>query len=133
MKKVLLDTHIFLWAAHNPDKLSRKVKNLLQSYNTSRYISIASIWETAYLLETNKIGLNKPLSVFWEEALLELDVEILHITPQHIQRLYEIQLIKGHSDQFDRMIIAQAASTNIPVISNDRKFPLYKMIQLIEN
>lgn len=133
MKKVLLDTHIFLWAANEPDKLSNSVRKLLSSEKTFRYVSAASVWETAYLLESSKIRLDKPLATFWEEALIELRVQVLNITPQHVQRFYEIQPIKNHPDQFDRMIIAQSASTGIAVVSNDGKFPSYKMIQLIEN
>ena len=133
MKNVILDTHIFLWYANDSPKLSRKVRTLLDSEKTVRYVSAASIWETAYLLENGTIKMTKPLATFWEQALIELRVEVLNITPQHVQRFYEIQPIKDHPDQFDRMIIAQTASTGFFVISNDRKFPAYKMIQLIEN
>ncbi|MCU0338452.1 MAG: type II toxin-antitoxin system VapC family toxin [Spirosomaceae bacterium] len=133
MKQVLLDTHIFLWAAINPEKLSKKVQRILESDRIIRYVSIASVWETAYLIETKKVRFDKPLGVFWEESLIELQAQILNITPQHVQRFYEIQPLKGHNDQFDRMIIAQAASTGIPLISDDGKFGSYPMIQLIEN
>ncbi len=135
MKEVLLDTHIFLWYAIEPHKLSRKVRILLDGEKTQRFVSVVSIWETAYLLETKpkSLKITKPLAAFWEEALIELRIEILNITPQHAQRFYEIQPIKDHCDQFDRMIIAQAASTGISVISDDGKFPAYKMIHLISN
>lgn len=134
MKKIILDTHILLWAINEPKKLSPKVRAILESEKTICFVSAASLWETAYLLETNKIKIGKkPLAVFWEEALIELRAEILNITPHHVQRFYEIQPLKNHADQFDRMIIAQSASTGIPVISDDGKFPAYPMIQLIEN
>ena len=133
MKNILLDTHIFLWATNNPDKLNATVRKLISSEKVARYVSAVSIWETAYLLENKKIKIQKPLADFWEEALSEVQVQVLNITPKHVQRFYEIQPIKNHPDQFDRMIIAQAASTGIAVVSDDSKFPAYKMIQLIGN
>ena len=47
-------------------------------------------------------------------------------------RFYEIQMIKDHKDQYDRTIIAQAASTGFTVLSDDSKFPFYP-IELISN
>lgn len=79
------------------------------------------------------LKIKKPLADFWDEALIELRVQVLNITTQHCQRFYEIQPVENHSDIFDRMIIAQSASTGISVVSADQKFPLYKMIKVITN
>jgi PIN domain nuclease of toxin-antitoxin system len=132
---LLLDTHIFIWYATEPDKIGSKTYKLLSNPKNNLYVSSVSIWETAYLFETKpkSLKINKPLAVFWEEALSELRIQTLNITPQHSQRFYEIQAIKGHSDIFDRMLIAQAASTGITLVSADQKFPFYKMISLIQN
>ena len=132
---LLLDTHIFIWYATEPDKIGRKTYKLLENPNNNLFISAVSIWETAYLFETKPkaLKINKPLASFWDEALIELRVQVLNITTQHCQRFYEIQPVENHSDIFDRMIIAQSASIGIPVVSADQKFPLYKMIKVIAN
>ena len=70
--------------------------------------------------------------MFLHQALTDLQVEILPITPEHAQRFYEIQMIKDHKDQYDRTIIAQAANTGFTVLSDDTKFPFYP-IELISN
>lgn len=68
-----------------------------------------------------------------ERTLRELRVQVLPITPAHAQRHYEIQPVADHNDLFDRMIIAQGASTGLPVVSDDGKFPRYPMIRVIAN
>ena len=135
MKSLILDTHIFIWATQKSNRIKPKIWKLLEDERNLLFVSAASLWETAYLLDTRpkEFKIDKPLADFWNESLQEMRVQILNITPEHAQRFYEIQPIKDHFDQFDRMIIAQAASTGIPVVSNDGKFPAYKMIQLIEN
>lgn len=70
--------------------------------------------------------------MFFDNALKDLNVQILPILPAHAQRFYEIQFIKEHRDQYDKTIIAQAASTGFIVISDDEKFPFYP-IKIISN
>ena len=132
---LLLDTHIFIWAVTDVAKIGRKTKKLLENPKNNLFVSAVSIWETAYLFETKpkSLKINKPLAAFWDEALIELRVQVLNITQQHCQRFYEIQPVEGHNDMFDRMIIAQSASTGIAVVSADQKFPLYKMIKVVSN
>ncbi len=132
---LLLDTHIFIWYATEPDKIGRKTYKLLENPNNNLFVSAVSIWETAYLFETKPkaLKIKKPLAVFWDEALIELRVQVLNITTQHAQRFYEIQPVENHQDIFDRMIIAQSASTGMAVVSADQKFPLYKTIKVIAN
>ena len=132
---LLLDTHIFIWYATEPERIGRNTIKLLDNPRNNLFISASSIWESAYLLETKpkSLKIRKPLAVFWEEALIELRVRILNITPQHCQRFYEIQPVENHNDIFDRFIISQAASAGIGVVSADSKFPLYKMIRVITN
>ena len=89
----MLDTHIFIWYATEPDKIGRKTYKLLENPNNNLFISVVSIWETAYLFETKPkaLKIKKPLASFWDEALIELRVQVLNITTQHCQRFYEIQ------------------------------------------
>ena len=132
---LLLDTHILIWAVTEEEKIGRKSKKLLENPNNNLFVSVASIWETAYLFETKpkSLKIKKLLATFWDETIVELRIPILNITPQHCQRFYEIQFVENHNDIFDRMIIAQSASTGISLVSADRKFLLYKMIKVISN
>ena len=81
----------------------------------------------AYLLDTKPhiFKLKVPLSTFISQAIQELQLIVLNLTPEHSQRFYEIQPIKDHKDIFDRMLISQAASTGFIMVSTDHNFPFY--------
>jgi len=134
MKVYLLDTHIFLNAYIEPEKNSLKVRRIIDG-NSPKYVSAISLVEIAQLAESKPkdLKINVPLAVFITQALTDLGVQVLAITPEHAQRFYEIQLMKDHKDQFDRTIIAQGASTGFIVLSDDRKFPHYPIDVMSNN
>jgi PIN domain nuclease of toxin-antitoxin system len=134
MVAYLLDTHIFINAYMRPEKNSKKVKKIIDETNSVKYLSAISLIEIAQLIESKpkELSIKVPLSVFFDTALSQLNIQILPILPAHAQRFYEIQFIKEHRDQYDKTIIAQAASTGFTVISDDEKFPFYP-IKLISN
>ena len=127
MKSYILDTHIFLWAYSKPEKIGKEITKILENTNNVKYLSAISLIEIAQLLESKPkdINIKIPLATFLNEALSSLQVHILSITPEYSQRFFEIQLMKDHKDQFDRIIISQAASTGFTVVSDDEKFPFY--------
>jgi PIN domain nuclease of toxin-antitoxin system len=133
MKSYLLDTHIFLNACGRPEKNGKKIVKILES-DSPKYLSAISLVEIAQLFESKpkEVKTNVPLATFFHQALSDLQVQVLDITPEHAQRFYEIQMIKDHKDQYDRTIIAQATSTGFTVLSDDTKFPFYP-IELISN
>ena len=127
MKSYILDTHIFLWAYSKPEKIGKEITKILENTNNIKYLSAISLIEIAQLLESKPkdINIKIPLATFLNEALSSLQVHILSITPEYSQRFFEIQLMKDHKNQFDRIIISQAASTGFTVVSDDEKFPFY--------
>ena len=133
MNYYLLDTHIFINAYMKPERLGKTITRILNG-NSPKYLSAISLIEIAQLVESKpkELKINVPLSTFIAQALSDLQVQVLAITPEHAQRFYEIQLIKDHKDQFDRTIIAQGASTGFTVLSDDTKFPHYP-IRLMSN
>lgn len=134
MKSYLLDTHIFLNAYIKPEKNGKKITQIVNG-NYPKYISAVSLLEIALLVESKpkELKITLPLAVFIEQALNDLQVQVLAITPQHTQRFLEIQLRAGHRDQYDRAIIAQAASTGFTVLSDDAQFPHYAIGVLSNN
>lgn len=134
MKSYLLDTHIFLDAYYKPEKIGKAINRILLS-NSPKYLSAISLIEIAQLVESKpkEIKANAPVATFIAQALSDLQVQALAITPEHAQRFYEIQLVKDHKDQFDRTIIAQGASTGFTVLSDDQKFPHYPIALLSNN
>lgn len=127
MKNYLLDNQGFIKGFQQPELLPKKVIKLLEDPRSIKYVSSVSFWEMAYLLDTKPhiFKIKVPLSTFINEAVQSLQIVVLNLTAEHSQRFYEIQPIKDHKDIYDRMLIAQAASTGFTMVSTDRNFPLY--------
>jgi PIN domain nuclease of toxin-antitoxin system len=127
MKNYLLDTQIFIKAFQQPESLPKKIVKLLEDPRTIKYVSSVTFWEIAYLLDSKPhvFKLKVPLTVFINEALKSLQIITLNLSPEHSQRFYEIQPVKDHKDIFDRMLIAQAASSGFIMVSTDLKFSNY--------
>jgi PIN domain nuclease of toxin-antitoxin system len=67
--KLLLDTHIWIWAVHNPEKLSRRVRRELSKGSNELYLSPVSIWEAHHLEQRGRLHLKQPFGQWVEEAL----------------------------------------------------------------
>lgn len=134
MKIYILDTHIFLRAYGEPEKIGKNISRVLERGNSFFYLSAISLIEIAQLYESKlkEFNIKVPVATFISQARAELRVQVLPITVEHSQRYYEIQPEKGHDDPFDRTIIAQGAYTGLTVLSDDRRFPNYP-ITLIAN
>ncbi len=134
MKSYLLDTHIFLRAYGEPEKLGKNVSRALGKGNALYYVSTITLIEIAQLYENKpkEFDIKIPVGAFINQALTELRVQVLPIAAEHAQRYYEIQPVENHKDPFDRIIIAQAAHTGFTALSDDRYFPQYPIV-LISN
>lgn len=124
--RLLLDTVTFLLAASNPEKLSRHAKVLLGKDAELREISTISLSEIAIKNSIGKLNFTK---VDVSAAINDLRLRVLPYSLEHALRLFDLPL--HHADAFDRQIIAQALSENIPIVTCDEKFVLYKGLKVI--
>jgi len=120
--KMLLDTHAFMWWADEPVKLSSKVLSAFQDEANTLIVSLASIWEMQIKVQLGKLKLDLPLVdlVSQQQAT---GIELLPISLEHI--LAQQSLPFHHKDPFDRLIIAQAFTENIVLVSHDPIFTSY--------
>jgi len=120
--KYLLDTHIILWAALDVRKLSRKAKKILEDPDNILYFSPVSLWEIS--IKHAKHPDQMPItSERAKELALNMGLVELPVRSRHgvdISNLPEI-----HSDPFDRMLITQARSDGLLLISHDDKVVAY--------
>lgn len=121
--KYLLDTSVFLWSAGAPEKLNKQAVSLLASKASELYLSAASSWEIAIKFALGSLGLAKPPSEFLPEAMRVLALRALDITHSH--SLAAGELPRKHRDPFDRMLIAQARSETMVLLTADRIFANY--------
>jgi len=120
--KLLLDTHIILWAAGQPDKLSESARNMLIDTRNSLFFSAASIWEIVI-----KRGLGrddfKVDSHRLRKMLIMNGYSELPITAEHVLR---VDTLPGlHKDPFDRILIAQARSEAMLLLTVDSAIVQY--------
>jgi PIN domain nuclease of toxin-antitoxin system len=129
--KILVDTQVFIWSIVNSNKLSIKIKNLLQ--NNEILVCDISLMEIAIKQKIGKLSeLTLSIDALVNQAKSDNYI-FLKITSNHISKYNDIPLFENHRDPFDRLIIATALSENIAVISADEKFKLYdSLITLIE-
>ena len=129
---ILIDTQILIWSIVSPEKLSTKIKNILE--NNTICISQISFFEISI---KQKIGKMQNLALPINELIKRIiddNFEILSIKNAHIIAYQDIELHEQHRDPFDRLLLATALSERLPIISADEKFKWYStQIELIEN
>lgn len=123
MAAYLLDTHVVLWAALEPERLTKRSMTILSKPEHLLFMSAASVWEIAIKHEKGLLELNSSCQKFVERCLENLKLSVLPL--QWPECIKAAGLPKHHQDPFDRMIIQQAKDRNIPVITADALFQPY--------
>jgi len=121
--RLLLDTSSFLWFVAGSDKLSRKARELMENFDNELVLSVASLWEMAIKVSIGKLEMLREFDEFIPEKLEENEIEILHVRLAHLSEMMKLPF--HHRDPFDRLIIAQSISENLPVIACDGIFKEY--------
>lgn len=124
--RVLLDTAVFIFAVESPQRLSKRAAAVLKNPENIRELSSVSLTEIAIKTTLGKLNISAEEA---RQAIQDMDIHILPFTGDHAFRLFELPA--HHRDPFDRQIIAQAFSENVPVVTSDDKFGLYKGLKLI--
>jgi PIN domain nuclease of toxin-antitoxin system len=119
---LLLDTHIALWAIADDPRLSQQARQLIEAPTTNVWVSAASIWEIAI---KHSLG-RGDMPVSSEDALryfLDSGYQILPIEAQHATA---VENLPGHhQDPFDRILVAQAMTEPMRLMTHDVKVALY--------
>lgn len=126
--RILLDTHIALWAVADTEKLTRKVIMLLESTDNEVFYSAASVWEVAIKHkikpEQMPISENEFVSLCEHTGFSWLPIKNEHI--YLIKTLTRPKDAPKHQDSFDRMLIAQAKQEGLILLTHDSLIPYYE-------
>jgi PIN domain nuclease of toxin-antitoxin system len=123
--RYLLDTHTLLWCFNSDPSLSPRARRLIEAGGNELLVSAASAWEIATKVRLGKLPTGEELVGDLAGYLAQLGCEALPISFEHAVRAGGLP--GEHRDPFDRMLIAQAQTENIPIISNDRIFDDYRV------
>ncbi|SER38089.1 type II toxin-antitoxin system VapC family toxin [Pedobacter rhizosphaerae] len=125
--RFLLDTHIFLFFINGDRSISKKTIDILNNKEAEKYISIISIWEITIKINIGKLKLKDDIdSIF---VLLEKH-EIVVLYPSQASLNYYLELPMLHKDPFDRLIIAQAITEDLSLITDDQHIRNYPNLKL---
>lgn len=120
---LLLDTHIILWAAGQPEKLSEPARAILTKPENNLFFSAASIWEIVI-----KLGLGRKdfkVDPYRLRKMLVINgYTELSVTAEHALKIDSLPPL--HKDPFDRLLIAQARAEGMTLMTSDNAVAQYQ-------
>ena len=115
--RLLLDTHTFLWWINNDALLSDPARVAIASERNECFLSLASCWELSIKTSIGKLRLSKSVERFIPEELAANDFQLLSIDFRHVAKVESLPF--HHRDPFDRLLVAQALTERMTIISAD--------------
>ncbi|HEY8669020.1 MAG TPA: type II toxin-antitoxin system VapC family toxin [Tepidisphaeraceae bacterium] len=121
--RLLLDTHALLWFAQGSPSLSRAARAVIEDDSNQRYVSHASAWEVAIKLSLGKLTLQVAYEDLFPGVVLANGFLLLAPDLGHYRELLHLPF--HHRDPFDRLLIAQARSEGLTLVSGDGNMAAY--------
>jgi len=123
--KYLMDTSVFLWALAAPAKLNRRARNLLSNEREGLFLSAASCWEISLKFGLGKLELPEPPAKYVPKWMLNWGIRALDISHRHALAVGDLPL--HHQDPFDRILIVQATTEGMVLLTADRMIEKYSV------
>ncbi len=120
--KLLLDTHLLLWAANEPKRLPKAARALIENLENDLLFSAASMWEITIKCSLGRRDFQVDARLL-RRGLLDNGYTELPITGEHAINVDHLP--STHKDPFDRILVAQATVEGITLLTNDRKLLNY--------
>ena len=121
--KLLLDTHVLLWAAILPSRLSDHVRDLLEDGTHDVFVSVVTAWEIAIKQSLAKLELPRPAELWLPEVILRSGFETAELGLAAALRVRSLPW--HHRDPFDRLLIAHALEDSYTLVTHDDAFDGY--------
>ena len=121
--RVLLDTHMFLWAIGEPDRLSSGVQEMIKDERNEVLLSIVSAWEIAVKSSLGKLDVPRPAITFVQRQVSDHRIGILPLRLPHLSALEKLPW--HHRDPFDRMLVAQCLEEGASLVTVDKQLRRY--------
>lgn len=127
--KILVNSHIYVWAKLNDPRLSTRAKTILRSDDHELFFSLASLWELSIKIRSGKLRTLTSSIAFVHDSLAQDGIHILPI--RYDDLLAMEQLDNHHKDPFDRILIAQAMANGLKLLTEDASIKRYAGVQTI--
>jgi PIN domain nuclease of toxin-antitoxin system len=120
--RFLLDTNVFLWLQTSPDRLGAHQLSLLEPTN-ALFLSAASAWEIAIKYGLGKLPLPVPPERYVSTYRRRIGAESLAVSEAHASAVASLPPL--HGDPFDRLLVAQARSDEMTIVTGDTRIAQY--------
>jgi PIN domain nuclease of toxin-antitoxin system len=121
--KLLLDTHVLLWVLGDPGRLNSDTRRVLAEVGNAVFVSVVSLWEIVVKRRVGK--LEADIAAITAQLAPASKVQLLGITTQHLHALDRLSFPDRHRDPFDHLLIAQAISEGMTLVTQDQHVVLY--------
>jgi len=119
MKRFLLDTHIWLWAALEPHKLCSEVQELLSAPQSELYLSPISLWELATLVQKKRFALREDFGIWVQRSIYDLNLKEVSVDWKVAHEMSFV--LPNHRDPADRFLAATAVVHDLCLVTSDQK------------
>jgi PIN domain nuclease of toxin-antitoxin system len=116
--RVLLDTHAFLWATSDDERLSYLARDLIRDPEQELLFSPASAYEIAVKTAAGRLQLPEDAATYVTTRIAMFALQTLPITVEHAVEAASLPPI--HADPWDRLLVAQARAEAVPILTADR-------------
>jgi PIN domain nuclease of toxin-antitoxin system len=120
--RCLLDTHVLLWWVEDNPKLRKRLRAVISDPDNEIVVSAATIWEAAIKRGLGKLRFETPVLL---DALRRGGIRMLPISAEHA--LAAGDLPRHHDDPFDRMLVAQAITEGLTIMTRDSRLRSYSV------
>lgn len=121
--KLLVDTHVFLWAASEPARLSDIAQEAIADGANDVYVSPVVGWEIAIKQSLGKLTLPAPAEVWVPQVVHRTSFGVL---PVSLAAALQVRALPWHHrDPFDRLLVAQAQDAGLTIVTHDDAFTAY--------
>ncbi|HVW55005.1 MAG TPA: type II toxin-antitoxin system VapC family toxin [Rhizobiaceae bacterium] len=121
--KLLLDTHVAIWATNTPERIPERIRSLIVESDNEIAVSAAAIWEIAI---KHSLGRTDAVPLSGYEAIAEFEsagFDLLDVIPAHAALVERLPPL--HADPFDRLMLAQAIMEDMRFVTYDRQLSRY--------
>jgi PIN domain nuclease of toxin-antitoxin system len=122
----LLDTHTFIWTVLQTNNLSKKSKEIIFNRNNEIYVSTVSFWEISLKTRIKKFSFKNININDFPQYARNMGFTIIDMQENETITFHKLPLKKNHKDPFDRMLIWQAITKNMTMLSKDELFEQYR-------
>ncbi len=123
--RLLLDTHVAIWLARDADELTPAARRLIQDADAV-FLSSASLWEVTIKVALGKLPL---VPQRFADQLLAAGVEQLAVNWGHALAVHQLPML--HKDPFDRLLVAQAMSEPMHLLTHDSLLAAYSPLVIV--